>query len=144
MFQLVAAAQFTGPETVAIGVVSALVQSLWKRHNKPTFIQVAFNASTLAVSSGLAYIMAHTAGTGAVEQTLRLGIAGLVLLIVNSMMVSVVLCLIQNTPIHAAWQALQFWAFPYYLAGGVLASVWIHATRPAPLRKKPYRVPAGE
>ena len=127
VFQLVAAAQFTGPETVAIGIVSALVQSLWKRQSKPTFIQVAFNTATLAISSGLAFIMAHGGHTGAVEHTLMLGIAGLVLLVVNTVMVSVVLCLIQNTPIRAAWRALQFWAFPYYLAGGVLASIWVHA-----------------
>ena len=127
VFQLVAAEQLTGPETVAIGIVSALVQSLWKRQTKATFIQVAFNAATLGISSGLAFLMAHSGQTGAVEHILMLSIAGLVLLVVNTVMVSVVLCLIQSTPIRAAWRSLQFWAFPYYLAGGVLASVWVHA-----------------
>ena len=127
VFHLVAAAQFTGPETVAIGIVSALVQSLWKRQSKPTFIQVAFNVSTLAISTGLAFMMAHSGQTEIAEHTLMLGIAGLVLLMVNTVMVSVVLCLIQDTPIRAAWRSLQFWAFPYYLAGGILASVWVHA-----------------
>ena len=134
VFQLVAAAQFTGPEMVAIGMAAALVQCLWKHSSKPSFVQVAFNASTVAISSGLAYALAHQtpAETGAVAQTLMLGVAGLVLLVVNTMMVSVVVCLLRNTPIHTAWRSLQFWAFPYYLAGGILASVWVHiVTRPS-------------
>ena len=131
VFQLVAAAQFSGPETVAIGVVSALVQSLWKRENRPAFMQVAFNAATLAISSGIAFDLAQeTQGeTGAGEHTLMLGIAGLVLLVVNTLMVSTVLCLLQSTPIRAAWRSIQLWALPYYLAGGVLASVWVHAAK---------------
>lgn len=132
VFQLVAAAQFTGPETIAVGMISALVQSLWKRNTKPTFVQVAFNVSTLAISSGMAYALAHhrtTEETSAMGSTLMLGVAGLVLLVVNTLMVSVILCLLQNTPIHLAWRSLQFWAFPYYLAGGVLASVWVDVMR---------------
>lgn len=129
VFQLVAAAQFTGPETVAIGVVSALAQSLWKRDGHPAFLQVAFNVSTLAISSGLAFDLARETNgeTGVLEHTLMLGVAGIVLLLVNTLMVSTILCLLQNTPVRAAWRALQFWAFPYYLAGGVLASIWVHA-----------------
>ena len=134
VFQLVAAAQFTGPEMVAIGMAAALVQCLWKHRNKFSFVKVAFNVSTVAISSGLAYALAHQtpAETGHVAQTLMLGVAGLVLLVVNTMMVSVVVCLLRNTPIHTAWRSLQFWAFPYYLAGGILASVWVHiVTRPS-------------
>jgi len=127
VFQLVAAAQFTGPETVAIGMVSALVQSLWKRQSKATIVQVAFNVSTVAISSGVAFAMAHQAQANPVQHTLMLGIAGLVLLVVNTLIVSVVLCMIQATPVRSAWRSLQVWAFPYYLAGGVLASVWVLA-----------------
>ena len=129
VFQLVAAAQFTGPETVAVAVVSALVQSLWKRETRPTLLQVAFNTATLAISSGIAFDLAQetTGERSAGEHTLMLGIAGLVLLVVNTLMISTVLCLLQNTPIRTAWRSIQLWAFPYYLAGGVLASVWVHA-----------------
>jgi hypothetical protein len=133
VFHLVAIAQFTGPESIAIAIVSGLVQSWWKPQSKPVLIQVAFNAATLAISNGIAYAIAHntTAENGTVEHSLMLGIAGLVLFVVNTVTVSAVLCLLQKKPIRAVCRSLQSWAFPYYLAGGMLASVWVHiVTRP--------------
>ena len=133
VFHLVAIAQLTGQETVAIAIASTLVQSLWKRQTKGTYIQVAFNVSTLAISNAVAYAMAHstTGVSSTVEQVLTLGIAGIVLMVVNTMMVSVVLCLLQDKPVHSAWRAIQFWTLPYYLAGGILATIWLPImTRP--------------
>ena len=127
VFVLVAAAQFNGPETVVLAMASGLVQSLWKRSGKFSFVQVAFNVSALAISSGLAFGMAHSKQSSGMGNTLLLGVAGVVLLVVNTLIVSVVLCLVQAASIRAVWNSVQFWAFPYYLAGGVLASVWVHS-----------------
>lgn len=43
------------------------------------------------------------------------------------MAVSLILCLLREVPLYTAWQAIQFWAVPYYLAGGILATVWAQA-----------------
>jgi hypothetical protein len=132
VFHLVAAAQFSCPETVAIAMVSGLIQALWNRQGKPALIQVGFNISTLAISNCLAYTMAHQAGSasGMAEHSLLLGVAGLVLVTVNTLMVSIVLCLLQRTSFVAAWQSLRSWVLPYYFGGGLLATVWVHTFDP--------------
>jgi hypothetical protein len=47
--------------------------------------------------------------------------------VTNTLMVSLIVCLVQNRPLHGVWRSLQPWAFPYYLAGGALASAWVWA-----------------
>ena len=113
-------------------MVSGQVQPLANRKSRPAVIQVAFNVATLAISNCFAYALAHAVGPvrGVAKHALLLGVAGLALLIVNTLMVSVVLCLIQNAPIASAWRSLRSWVLPYYFAGGLLASVWVRAFDP--------------
>jgi hypothetical protein len=54
-------------------------------------------------------------------------VAGLVLLVANTVLVAGVLCLMREAPLHTAWRSIQLWAAPYYLAGGLLAHVWSQA-----------------
>lgn len=56
-----------------------------------------------------------------------LAVAGLVLLVTNTVLFSGILCLLREAPLHTAWRAIQVWAVPYYLAGGLLANVWSQA-----------------
>ena len=102
-------------------MVSGQVQPLANRKSRPAVIQVAFNVATLAISNCFAYALAHAVGPvrGVAKHALLLGVAGLALLIVNTLMVSVVLCLIQNAPIASAWRSLRSWVLPYYFAGGL-------------------------
>ncbi len=126
VFLLLAAGELSWPETVAISVVSALVQSLWKPKRSPTELQVAFSAAALAIAGSLAYGVAHglaVAGSGTMQAPF-LAVAGVVLLVANTILVAVILCLIQNTSVQNAWRSIQVWAVPYYLGGGILASLW--------------------
>jgi hypothetical protein len=45
VFLLVAVARLSWSETVAIGVASALVQSLWRAKRRPANLQIGFNVS---------------------------------------------------------------------------------------------------
>ena len=127
VFVLVAIGQLSWTETVLISAVSALVQSVWRPKAKPMALQLGFNASTLAIAGGLAHGVSHGLAMPVVgvTQIVLVAVAGLVLLITNTLLVSVILCLVKQTPLQAVWQALQTWAVPYYLAGGLLASVWV-------------------
>ena len=125
VFVLVAVATLSSSETVAIAIASALVQSLWRPKVWPSTLQVAFNAATMAVSSGLAYTLAHALSQGGSDAVLlSLGVAGVVLLVTNTLMVSAILCLLKGAPLYTVWRSLQPHVVPYYLAGGLLAGVW--------------------
>ncbi len=125
VFVLVAAGQLGWSETVAIGAVSALIQALWRAQTRPRLLQLFFNVATVTIAAGLAHGVAH--GLLAVHDgsaaPLFLAVAGLVLFVTNTLMVSTILCLIKGTPVLLAWRALQIWSVPYYLAGGVTRAV---------------------
>ena len=63
LFLLVSVATGSWSETVAIGVVSAIVQCLWRAKTRPGALQLAFNASTMPIAAGgtLASVWARTA-----------------------------------------------------------------------------------
>ena len=127
VFVLVAAGQLSFAETVFIGAVGAIVQSLWRPKTRPKALQVAFNCATITIASGFAYGVTHGLPLYASFSTssgIPLMISGLVLLIANSLLVAVILCLIQKLPLRNSWQSIQVWAVPYYLSGGVLAQLW--------------------
>lgn len=123
VFVLIAVDRLTGPETILIGAVSALIQSLWRATSPPTTLQTAFNVAAVAISAGLAHSAAHAFGS-AIPRVLLHGLAALVMLAVNTMLVAVMLCLLEEMPLRRAWRALQLWSVPYYLAGAVLAASW--------------------
>ncbi len=127
VFLLVAVARLSWSETVAIGVVSALVQSLWRAKRWPAGLQIGFNAATMAISGGLAYGVSHGLEQTGGDPVLRLAAAGVVLLVTNTLIVSSILCLLKDAPLPTVWRSLQPRAVPYYLAGGLLAGVWSRA-----------------
>ena len=126
VFVLVAASQLSFSETVFIGASAALVQSLWRRKTQPNWLQTGFNCATLAIAGGLAHGVTHgllSAPVG-IPNGLPLMVSGLVLLVTNTILVAIVLCLIQKSPLSMAWRSIQLWSVPYYIAGGILAHVW--------------------
>jgi hypothetical protein len=127
VFLLVAIGMLGWSETVAIGVASALVQCLWRRNTRPDALQVCFNAAAMAVAGGLTYGVAHGLAQSASEPMLFLAVAGVVLLVTNTLLVAAIVCLIKNAPLYTVWRLLQPRVIPYYLAGGVLAGVWSRA-----------------
>lgn len=46
-------------QVVAVSVAAALVQSLWASAKRPRFVQVAFSAAALILTSSLAYAFSH-------------------------------------------------------------------------------------
>lgn len=128
VFVLVAAGQLSFAETVVIGATAALVQSLWRAKVQPGRLQAGFNCATLAIAGGLAHgARGVLSAPVLIPNGLPLMVSGLVLLVTNTMLVAIILCLIQKSPLYTAWQSIQLWSVPYYIAGGVLAHVWAQA-----------------
>ena len=128
VFLLVAIGRLGWSETVAIAVASALVQLLWRRKTRPNALQIGFNAAAMAIAGGLAYGVAHgLAAQSAGDPMFFLAVAGVVLLVTNTLLVAAIVCLMKKVPLYTVWRLLQPRVIPYYLAGGVLAGVWSRA-----------------
>jgi len=132
LFVLIAIAAFSFSETVLLASVACVVQCFWKARRRPKLIQVAFNVSTLAVSSGFAYRVAH-AITGRYEQNLPvlLALAACVYFSVNTLLVSGVLSLVESKALFTVWKQCYLWSFPYYLAGAAIAAAIVFSGQQA-------------
>jgi hypothetical protein len=129
VFVLVSVVTRSWSETVVIAALSGIVQCLWRPKKRPTGLQMAFNAATMAIAGAVAHGMARiliTAGDPAIQVAV-LGAAGVSLLVTNTLILSTILCLLQEAPFMTVWRSIQLWAVPYYLAGGVLANIWSRA-----------------
>ena len=128
VFLLVAVATRSWTETVVLAMVSGVVQCLWRPKTRPSALQVGFNGSMMSIASGVTYGAARwLLAAGAADMLLVvLGVAGVMLLVSNTLMLSTILCLIKEAPFVTVLRSVEVWAVPYYLAGGVLANVWTH------------------
>jgi hypothetical protein len=128
VFLLISVATRSWTETVVLAAVSGVVQCLWRPRTRPSPLQVGFNASMMSIAAGVTYGAARwLMATGATDTLVVLGVAGVTLMVSNTLMVSTILCLLKEAPFATVWRSFEVWAVPYYLAGGTLANVWAHA-----------------
>ena len=119
---LIAIAQMTLSQSLIVGVVATVVQCYWRARKRPTPVQVLFNISTLVVSVALAFgLLDAVRNSGALIPGLV--VAALLFFIVNSGMVSLVLALLNSQSAVSIWRNCHRWAFPYYVAGAVVAGL---------------------
>jgi hypothetical protein len=122
-FILLAIGRMGWEQTVVMAAVTALVQSLWRTRQTP--LQVAFNVANLIVCSWFAHMGAHALVADDSAIAAQLCVASLLLYFANTFLVSVVVCLVNHGSLARLWDNCRFWAFPYYLAGGLLSSAII-------------------
>ncbi|MGJ5816045.1 hypothetical protein [Paludibaculum fermentans] len=111
-------------ETVLIALTTGIVQTVWQARVRPSLIQVVFNGAVLSISGWAAYQVAHWPGTGitAAGSVAILGLAAAADYLLDSLLVSTVLCLIEEKDLFAIFRSCNFWALPYYFAGVVIVS----------------------
>lgn len=119
---LIAVGQLSLTETLVIGAASTILQVLWRPKTKPKVVQVAFNASTTTISLALAFWATETF-RGAGGKVPGLVVAAGLFFFVNSGLVSLVLALLNSQSPIAVWRNCHRWAFPYYMAGSVIAGL---------------------
>ncbi len=118
---LIAIAQLTLTEALAVGVFCTLVQCVWRPGTRPTILQVLFNVSTLVVQVILAFLVLDGVRGSGGALIPGLVIAGVVFFVVNTVLVSLVLALMNGQSAISIWQNCHRWTFPYYIAGAMLA-----------------------
>ena len=109
-------------ETLFIGAVCVLAQSLWHSRFGVRPVQVAFSIATIALAITLTDFVYHIIPLN--FPPLRLGVAVSVFFVVNTFPIAVVVSLTESKPLRHVWSSCYLWCFPYYLVGASIVSAF--------------------
>ena len=130
LFILIGVLELSFAETLTLGAVSMLAQSVYPE--RPKAIQVTFNVCAGALSTALAYVIYHHPVANLVfgSRPILLGFAATVYFIANAGSIATVISLTERRPLHRILVDCYFWSFPYYLVGaGIAGSIaWLNET----------------
>ena len=123
LFILVGILDLSYPETLVMGCLGGLVQSLWQAKPRPRLIQLLFNFANLAISISLANLVfhSHSAFNLGLRWPLLLAAASTTYFAMNSMSVSGIIAMTERQNPMLVWKECYLWSFPYYLLGALIA-----------------------
>ena len=123
LFILVGLLDLSYPETLLMGCLGGLVQTLWQAKPRPRPIQWLFNLANLALSISAAELVFHSkvaAGVG-FRWPLLMAAAATTYFAFNTISVAGIIAMTEGrNPVHV-WKECYLWAFPYYLLGALIA-----------------------
>ena len=130
LFVLLGILELSFSETLILGCVSILVQSLYP--DRPNALQVTFNVCAGAFSTAVAYwayhltIFSHVMGS----QALMLTLAACTYFVANTGSIATVISLTERKKLTTIIVECYFWSFPYYLVGAGIAGAigWFNRT----------------
>ena len=125
LFILAGIVHFTLPETLLTGCAAGLAQTLWNVKKRPTFVQTCFNVANLVISIAVCFAVVAGPMSSLVGQypPATLALAACLYFIVNTVLVSGVLSLLQGKPLRETCREWYWWSFPYYLIGAALVGL---------------------
>jgi len=124
-FILVAVAEMSSPEALAVGCLSTFVQCIPNRPKKLNLTQALFNFSNMALAVAATRVVFESAtlGTAISGAPLRLTVAAGVFFLVNSVPVAVVISLSEAVNALRTWKGIFQLSFPYFLASAGIAGL---------------------
>jgi diguanylate cyclase (GGDEF)-like protein/putative nucleotidyltransferase with HDIG domain len=123
LFILVGIIDLSYSETLFMGCLGGLIQSLWQANPRPRPIQWLFNLANLALSITAAEMVFHSklAATIGFQWPLLMAAAATTYFAFNTISVSGIIAMTEaRNPVHV-WKECYLWAFPYYLLGALIA-----------------------
>ncbi len=123
LFILVGIIDLSYSETLFMGCLGGLVQTLWQAHPRPRPIQWLFNLANLALSITAADVVFHSKFAAAIgfRWPLLMAAAATTYFAFNTISVSGIIAMTEGrNPVHV-WKECYLWAFPYYLLGALIA-----------------------
>jgi diguanylate cyclase (GGDEF)-like protein/putative nucleotidyltransferase with HDIG domain len=130
LFVLLGILELSFSETLILGCVSILVQSLYP--DRPNAIQVTFNVCAGALSTALSYLVYHHPLSNELvdSRPLLLGVAACTYFVANTGSIATVISLTEGKRLKKILVECYFWSFPYYLVGAGIAGVigWFNQT----------------
>jgi diguanylate cyclase (GGDEF)-like protein/putative nucleotidyltransferase with HDIG domain len=123
LFILVGILDLSYPETLLMGCLGGLAQSIWQSKPRPRLIQILFNFANLSISITAANLVFHS------KSASHLGLGWPLLLVsasttyfaINTMSVSGIIALTARRNPLLVWKECYLWSFPYYLLGAMIA-----------------------
>ncbi len=133
LFLLYGIAHYSMAEALVAGCAAAVAGSILNSKKLPTPIQILFNAANVAFSAGLCYYLVRMWLPDSIikYQPVAMAVAACVYFVVNTLLVSGVLALLQGKSLGEVSQQWYFWSFPYYLVGVALVGLIPSLGRPA-------------
>jgi hypothetical protein len=125
LFVLFGVVRFSLPEVLLAGCAGAIVQSVWKAKKRPALVQVLFNMANLVVTSSACFLMARVWLSAGMQdyRPAMMALVAFVYFVVNTMLVSGVLALLEGKRLLEVSQDWYVWSFPYYLIGAALVGL---------------------
>ena len=125
IFTLLTLVELDRPQALLLGLLSAVVQTLWKTKRKPRLVQLIFNLSCIALTVSMAALIFNQPWFRSLPEgeALRLGAAGTAYFLINTLCVSIVIGLSEKRKIQRIWRGCYVWTFPYYMVGVSLAEM---------------------
>ena len=123
LFILVGILDLSYSETLLMGCLGGLVQTLWHANPRPRPIQWLFNLANLALSISAAELVFHSkvaAGFG-FRWPLLMAAAATTYFAFNTISVSGIIAMTEGRNPVYVWKECYLWAFPYYLLGALIA-----------------------
>jgi len=119
LFILIGALELSFPETLAIGCLSMLVQSVRNLKHRPQPVRVLFNVFGMkAPAVALCfYTFRRLAPVLHYSVPLLLIAAACAYFLSNTIPVAIVISLTEGKPFRKVWADCYFWSFPHYLMG---------------------------
>ncbi len=134
LFLLYGIAHFSLAETLLAACAGAVAQSLLNAKKRSSLIQILFNAANVTVSVGACFLIARVwLASGMVQyRPAAMAVVACAYFVVNTVLVSGVLSLLQSKPLGEVCGQWYVWSFPYYLVGVALVGLF-----PSPGRSTP-------
>lgn len=118
-------------ETIILGILAAVVQCLWKSKPRPTPTQVLFNVANYMVTISVCSVVLQLPPMAAFKDTVTAQLAMLtcVFFLVNTLLVSGVIAIIEDKDTWTVWRVWFIWAFPYYVIGSTITGLAVATGR---------------
>jgi diguanylate cyclase (GGDEF)-like protein/putative nucleotidyltransferase with HDIG domain len=130
LFVLLGILELSFSETLILGCVSILVQSLYP--DRPNALQITFNVCAGAFSTAIAYAVYHHPLSILLisNRPLLLALAACTYFVANTGSIATVISLTEGKRLKTILVECYFWSFPYYLVGAGIAGVigWFNRT----------------
>src|SRR5215469_5814359 len=118
---LVAVAELSPCEALAVGCTSAVCQSLWRKHHIE-LVHVVYNVTQMALSIEASQVVfQYSAQILGPALPLRMLATASAYFLVNTLLVAGVIALTEHRQFRQTWAEFYLWSFSNYLVGGVLA-----------------------
>ena len=117
LFVLIGISTFSLGETLVMGCLGILVQSVFLSKSRPNPVRAAFNMASMACAIQLAYYVHH------VHELQNVLLTAAAFFAANTLLVATVIALTEAKNVWTVWHVSYFWSFPNYLVGA--AAAWI-------------------